>query len=283
MKRVLITGSNGQLGSELKYLSSNFENIEFVFANAKRLDVTSKEGLTLFFEANQFDYCINCAAYTAVDKAEEEKEHAELINATAAKYLAEITKINRVKYIHISTDFVFSGDRNTPYTEIDNPRPINYYGASKLRGEQLAISANKDSVVIRTSWLYSSFGNNFVKTMLRLAESKNELGIVCDQIGTPTYARDLANAILKIIMTDNYQSGVYHYSNEGVASWYDFAQAIFEEKELIIKLKPIRTEQYPTPAQRPPYSVMSKAKINNTFKIKIPHWRESLRIYLAYI
>ena len=283
MKRVLVTGSSGQLGSELKYLSPNFHSIEFVFTDIKELDITSNIALTSYFQDNKFDFCINCAAFTAVDKAEEDKDKADLLNSTAVKYLAEITKKNNVKFIHISTDFVFSGKKNRPYLEDDETNPISYYGTSKLMGEDLALSFNKNSLIIRTSWLYSSFGNNFVKTMLKISESRNKLGVISDQIGSPTYARDLAKVIIEVIDSDKYQSGVYHYSNEGVASWYDFAQAIFIEKGIEIKLIPISTEQYPTHAKRPCYSVMSKSKFKSAFNMEIPYWRESLKMCLSRI
>jgi len=283
MIRILVTGSNGQLGSEFKYLSPDLGTIEFVFTDIEELDITSKEAVTSYFQDNKFNFCINCAAYTAVDKAEEDRASAKLVNETAVVILAEVTKKFDVKFIHISTDFVFSGSKNTPYLELDSPDPINFYGKSKLKGESLALAINRKSVVIRTSWLYSSFGNNFVKTMLKLSETKDELGVIIDQVGTPTYARDLAEVVLKVIQSDKFISGVYHYSNEGVASWYDFAQAIFDENNINIKVNPIPTEQYPTPAKRPVFSVMNKTKIKETFGIEIPHWRKSLSKCLEII
>ena len=277
MKRILVTGGNGQLGSELKDFSTKYDDIEFVFTDIKELDITSKEVLSSYFNANQFDFCVNCAAYTAVDKAENEVDLPKLLNATAVKYLAQNSAKYNVKYIQISTDFVFSGDKNSPYLEEDETNPLNEYGRTKLLGETASLENNANTIVIRTSWLYSIYGNNFVKTMLKLSESRKELSVVNDQIGTPTYAKDLALVILNIIISNNYKAGVYHYSNEGVCSWYDFAKAIFDIKGIDIKTNPIPAQEFPTPAQRPLYSVMSKSKIKKVYDLDIPYWRDSLK------
>ena len=274
---VLVTGANGQLGNELKELSKNCPELDFKFTDVEELDITSLKEVEHFFNINSFHFCVNCAAYTAVDKAEEDKEKAQLINVTSSEYLAKVTANHEIKYIHISTDFVFSGEKNRPYLEDDHTLPVSVYGLTKLSGEKMALDNNEETIIIRTSWLYSSHGNNFVKTMLRLSESKKELSVIFDQIGTPTYAHDLAKAIIDIILSGKFESGMFHYSNEGVASWYDFAKMIFEEKGINIKVNPISTEAFPTPAKRPPYSVMSKEKIKNTYRLEIPYWRDSLR------
>lgn len=273
---ILVTGAKGQLGSELKKLHHLLEKYHFIFADFEELDITNEEVVRDFFRYNKINYCINCAAYTAVDKAEGEADKAELINAKAVRLLAEQCASQSATLIHISTDYVFDGRSYTPYTEVDMANPINIYGKTKLFGEQMALSKNAKTMVIRTSWLYSTFGNNFVKTMLRLAEAKPSLSVVADQIGTPTYAEDLARTILQIINTSSAHFGIYHYSNEGVASWYDFAHAIFQIKKLNINLIPIKTEAYPTPAKRPAYSILDKTKIKETFGLTIPHWGESL-------
>jgi len=275
--KVLVTGSNGQLGNELKNLASINPEIQFEFTDIDELDITSLDEIEECYKENNFHYCVNCAAYTAVDKAEEDKKLATLVNAIAAEYLSKTAASHGVKYIHISTDFVYSGDNNRPYLEEDKTKPLSEYGRTKLLGENLALENNINSIIIRTSWLYSTFGDNFVKTMLRLSESKSELNVIYDQIGTPTYAKDLAEVIIQIIETGKFETGIYHYSNEGVASWYDFAKTIFEEKKINIKVNPISTEVYSTPAKRPPYSVMSKEKIKNRYGLEIPYWRDSLK------
>lgn len=279
---LLITGANGQLGSELRKLHTLFPQHQFIFTDIAELDITDAEAVSSFFEQNKVQCCINAAAYTAVDKAESEADKATLINVEAVKLLASACNKYNALLIHVSTDYVFSGQNYTPYHEANTVAPASVYGKTKAEGEQIAMQENPSTVIIRTSWLYSTFGNNFVKTMLRLAESKPELRVVADQVGTPTYAEDLASAILQIIDFLNFKKdkdifGIYHYSNEGVASWYDFAHAIFEIKNQKVEVKPIKTVEYPTPAMRPAYSILDKYKIKNTFGISIPHWRESLK------
>jgi dTDP-4-dehydrorhamnose reductase len=281
---ILITGANGQLGSELKKLAAFApQTTLFTFTDIDELDITDSTAVKFFFEQNQFDFCINAAAYTAVDKAESEQEKAQLINVEAVRIIAEQCSLHHVVFIHISTDYVFGGKNYLPYKEDDMTSPTSIYGKTKLLGEQVALQENPQTIVIRTSWLYSTFGHNFMKTMLRLSETKLSIGVVADQIGTPTYAEDLAQTILQMIdylkESTNRKDffGIYHYSNEGVASWYDFAYAIFEMKNIKIALSPIRTTEYPTPATRPAYSILDKGKIKNVFGILIPHWRESLK------
>lgn len=274
-KTVLVTGANGQLGSEVKDLSP-FQNLGFIFTDIDELDITCIEDVRAFFSSHKIDYVVNCAAYTAVDKAEEEKELADLVNNTAARNLAVISKEFKAKLIHISTDFVFDGSSSIPYTEKDKTNPVSVYGATKLAGEKVVLKYGKEIIIIRTSWLYSSYGNNFVKTMIRLSKKRDSLGIVSDQIGTPTYARDLAETILHIINSSHFQSGIYHYSNEGATSWYDFAKAIVEMAGIECNIYPIETSQYPTPAKRPSYSLLNKAKIKSAYKIDISDWKNSL-------
>jgi dTDP-4-dehydrorhamnose reductase len=283
-KTILVTGANGQLGSELKVIST-YEAINFIFTDVMELNLVRAEDVNAFFNTNKIDYCINCAAYTAVDKAEKDVNAARAINVEAVQNLAEACTINHTTLFHISTDFVFRGDAHLPINEEQKPDPVSVYGFTKLQGENIALRTNPKTIVLRTSWLYSSFGNNFVKTMIRLGKERSDLGIIVDQIGTPTYAGDLAKAIVEIIrksdeleLEENY--GLYHYSNEGVASWYDFAKAIFEIKSMDVPLKALSTEQYPTPAKRPNYSLMDKSKIKDTFKVEIPYWRDSLKICL---
>jgi len=279
---ILVTGANGQLGSELRYLINQEYSLDnkFFFTDKNKLDITKKEEIEYFIKENDINLIINCAAYTAVDKAEEEKELADLVNHQAVKYLAEISKENDITLIHISTDYVFDGKNYRPYKENDKTNPQGIYGFTKLKGEESFINSGTKGIIIRTSWVYSSFGNNFVKTMLRLKEKK-ELGVVFDQIGTSTYARDLAKVILEIIdknfnKLNAFKAEIFHFSNEGVCSWYDFAKAIFEIKDIDIKINPIETKDYPTPAKRPHYSVLNKSKIKKEFNIEIPYWRESL-------
>ncbi len=277
MTKILVTGANGQLGSELQLLAANHPGLAFTFTDVAELDITNKEDVISFFRQHNFNYCINCAAYTAVDRAEEDRALCDKINVVGSENLAEGCKSVGAALFQISTDFVFDGNASRPLTEENETLPVNYYGLSKLNGELAVQKVFSDYFIIRTSWLYSTFGGNFVKTMLRLAETRKELGVIADQIGTPTYARDLARAIIKVVESGSRQYGVYHYSNEGVASWYDFTSAIFEYKGIQITVNPIRTEQYPTPAKRPHYSVMDKQKIRDTFDLKIPHWRTSLQ------
>lgn len=284
MAKVLITGSNGQLGSEIKKIAATFPELEFAFTDVAELDITNSDKVSAFFEIFRPDFLVNCAAYTAVDKAESDVEIATLLNATAVGILsAESAKV-KAKIIHVSTDYVFNGNGPRPYKEDNKVDPQSVYGRTKLEGEIECLRNNVASMVIRTSWLYSAFGNNFVKTMLRLGSERSELGIVADQIGSPTNAADLAQAILTIISSDvnltkSFIPGIYHYSNEGVASWYDFTKAIFEIAEINCFVKPIASEDFPSPVQRPAYSVMDKSKIKLTFGLQIPHWRDSLKTY----
>ncbi|CDF81227.1 dTDP-4-dehydrorhamnose reductase [Formosa agariphila KMM 3901] len=275
--KILVTGGNGQLAACIKDVSKHNNQLQFIYTDSENLDITSQQHVADFFQNNNIDWCINCAAYTAVDKAETDIDLARKVNNDGAKHLAIACKANNVKLIHVSTDFVFDGKSSSLYSETDIAEPLGIYGLTKLEGEQ-AIQDNLDAYfILRTSWLYSEHANNFMKTMLRLAETRPELSVVADQIGTPTYATDLANVMLKIINDNPTTYGLYHYSNEGVASWYDFADAIFEITETNTKVFPIKTEAYPTPAARPQFSVMDKSKIKETFKIDIPHWRVSLK------
>ncbi len=272
--RILVTGSNGQLGTCIKDLDDNKFDIKY--ASSSDLDITNKQDVKNFFEQQKIDWCINCAAYTAVDNAESDYDKAYEVNVSGVKNLAESCKEYGVKLVHISTDFVFDGNNNIPYKESDKTNPIGAYGETKLKGEKEVIQIFKEYFIIRTSWLYSEHGSNFLKTMLRLSKDKTQLGVVGDQIGTPTYAKDLAKAIFHIIANDISDYGIYHYSNNGVASWYDFAKAIFDISNIDIELNNISTVQFPTPAKRPHFSVLDKTKIETTLKLKTPYWRDSL-------
>jgi dTDP-4-dehydrorhamnose reductase len=282
-KRVLVTGARGQLGSELRVLSAHADSFGFSFIERAKLDLSDREEVEHYFENNTFDAIINCAAYTAVDRAESEPESAAEINHRAVEKLAHIAKAKGISLIHISTDYVFDGSNFKPYTENDPTNPQGVYGQTKCDGEEAMLAINPpNSAIIRTSWLYCEFGNNFVKTMLRLGKERNELGVIFDQIGSPTYARDLAGAILEILPQLKCDgTGLYHYSNEGVCSWYDFAKAIFEESGTACDVKPIETSEYPTPAARPHYSLLNKNKIKTDFGLAIPYWRDSLKACLS--
>lgn len=273
---ILVTGANGQLGSELKKLSSAYSQYTFTFLTKDEFPLNDTERIKDYLKSNQFDFLINCAAYTAVDKAESEKELAWQINATAVSVLAAACRDNNIKFLHISTDYVFDGTAKDPYTVDDLTNPQTVYGASKLEGERLAINENSDAIIIRTSWVYSSYGNNFVKTMLRLFQEKEEISVVNDQIGSPTYAADLAGLIMKMISLGQWYAGIYHFSNEGVISWYDFANAIKKISGSNCKISPISTSAYPTPAKRPAYSVLNKNKIQQLYGIQFRDWKESL-------
>jgi dTDP-4-dehydrorhamnose reductase len=277
--KVLITGSNGQLGLSIKNQTGSFPSFQFIYTDVDELDITSVESLKIFFKKNKVDALINCAGYTAVDKAEAERDKAFLINAQAVKNLASLSNEFGYFLVHISTDYIFDGKKTSPYIESDSPNPLSIYGLSKFEGEKEIISLAKNAIILRTSWLYSEYGNNFVKTIQRLAKDRPELKVVSDQVGTPTYAGDLAEAILKIITHKSDFSGVniYNYSNEGVASWFDFASAIVELDKLDCKVKPITTEEYPLPAKRPFFSVLSKEKIKKEIGLIIPDWKESLK------
>lgn len=277
---VLVTGAYGQLGNELRINSVCSDNLEFRFTDFDSLDITDEGAVMQWFTQNRPVYVINCAAYTAVDKAEEDRENAYRLNSRGPENLARACAVVKAKMIHISTDYVFDGNSSRPYTEMDKPNPSGVYGASKLLGEQLAAAADPSVVIIRTSWLYSSFGNNFVKTMMRLGKERDALNVVCDQVGTPTYAGDLAAAVIHILEsesgTNTWQPGVYHYSNEGVCSWYDFAGEIHREAGISCNLSPIDSKDFPTLAKRPSYSVLNKAKIKSAYQLNIPWWRSSL-------
>jgi len=280
--KVLITGSNGQLGSEIRELAANYSKLDLVFRNSHELDICSFAALQDFIIDHKINVVINCAAYTAVDKAEEDAEIAERVNSIGVSNLVNALEKVKGKLIHISTDYVFDGDHFLPYKETDPVSPIGVYGETKRAGELAVINCDIDSIVIRTSWLYSSYGNNFVKTMLRLGNEKENLRVIFDQVGTPTYARDLAKACLEILCKNTSENiskkgNLYHYSNEGVASWYDFAIAIMELVNINCKVNPIQTKDYPTLAKRPHYSVLNKSKIKTDFKIEIPYWRDSLK------
>ncbi|SFA97171.1 dTDP-4-dehydrorhamnose reductase [Flavobacterium swingsii] len=279
---ILVTGASGQLGQSIQFIASNYADCEFIFASSQDLDITNQDRVNNFFDTNKINFCINAAAYTAVDKAESETEKAEAINVVGPKNLAIACKKNNAKLIHISTDFVFDGASNKPYSETDETNPLNIYGKTKLDGEQAVRDNIDEYFIIRTSWVYSQFGNNFMKTMLRLASERDSLSIVSDQIGSPTNAVDLAKAIMQIVShtersrSANTQYGIYNFSNEGIASWYDFAVEIFKINNVVIDVNPIPTEAFPTPAKRPKYSLLDKSKIKNTFGIEIKTWQESL-------
>ena len=278
---ILVTGSNGQLGSEIKDLAASYKNFNFFFSVLPALDISNRNQLDVFFTENKINTVINCAAYTAVDKAEEDEIIAKKVNSEGVLNLVNaVAKVNG-KLIHISTDYVFDGNSFLPYQESDEVNPIGVYGNTKRSGELAVINANIDGIVIRTSWLYSAYGNNFVKTMLRLGGEREELGVIFDQVGTPTSASDLAKTCLDILSYNeeakiNGKGKLYHFSNEGVASWYDFAVAIMELGKVDCQVKPIQTKDYPTLAKRPPFSVLNKTKIKTDFEIEIPYWRDAL-------
>ncbi|WP_333693496.1 dTDP-4-dehydrorhamnose reductase [Flavobacterium sp.] len=279
---VLVTGAGGQLGQALQFLAPNYPDIHFVFCESSQLDITNLNHIKQQFKQFKPSFCINAAAYTAVDKAESEPEKAHLINVVGPKNLAEVCKEFDTILLHISTDFVFDGTKDSPYTEDDFPNPTGVYGQTKSEGEKAIQETWQKHFIIRTSWVYSQFGNNFMKTMLRLATERDKLAVVNDQIGTPTNAVDLAEVLVKIILFNNQQPttnnyGIYNFSNEGQCSWYDFANKIFEINNIKINLEPIPTTSYPTPAKRPAYSVLDKRKIKDTFGIEVKNWEESLR------
>lgn len=292
---VLVTGANGQLGQSLQFIAPNYPELHFVFCSLADLDISNLENCQVVFSKIKPNYCINAAAYTAVDKAEIEQEKANLINVLGAKNLAVVCKQYSTVLLHVSTDFVFDGNRvvtssevEMPYTENDIPNPTCVYGQTKLDGEKAIQSVFENYYIIRTSWVYSQFGNNFMKTMLRLASERDSISVVNDQIGTPTNAVDLAECLVKIIChtelvevqqptTNNF--GIYNFSNEGQCSWYDLAKKIFEINNITIDLKPISTSSFPTPAKRPKFSVLDKTKIKDVFGIKIKIWEESLKTF----
>jgi dTDP-4-dehydrorhamnose reductase len=278
--RILVTGGNGQLGNELKALAPGFP-FDFTFIDVAELDLLDDQATRRFIADGKYNFIINCAAYTAVDKAEEDKEICRKVNADAVRVLAQSAKQSNSRLIHISTDYIFDGEFNQPVDETATPKPLSVYGATKLEGEKYVLSELKDAYIIRTSWVYSTFGKNFVKTIAGLAKARPELTIVSDQYGTPTYARDLAVAIMTIVTSVNDkkvdQPGIYHYSNEGAITWYDFAMFIKDHYGFDCKIKPIKTFEYKTAAVRPKFSVLDKTKIKKTFGIDIPHWSHSLQ------
>lgn len=286
MKNILVTGANGQLGQSLKQLAGNYPEFNLLFTDYEDLDITDAAALDAYFAGQQIDACINCAAYTAVDKAESDEDKAFLLNFQAVLSLAEVCARYNAQLVHISTDYVFSGKQNVPYSEQDDTDPESIYGASKVRGEAAALGYNPSTIVIRTSWLYSEFAVNFVKRMKELMQERQELTVVFDQTGTPTYAGDLAKAILDILTfrfanPDTEIGGIYHYSNEGVTSWYDFAVTIKELTGATTTITPVTSDKYKTAAKRPAYSVLNKEKIKTTFGIQIPYWKDSLSKLLA--
>lgn len=279
--KVLVTGAYGQLGHEVKAFSAHSDNFDFEYTDFDTLDITNEEAVVQWFEQNRPAFVVNCAAYTAVDKAEEDPENAFRLNSRGPENLARASAAVHARMIHISTDYVFDGTSCRPYHEKDLPNPSGVYGFTKLQGEQLAVAADSSVVIIRTSWLYSSFGNNFVKTMLRLGLERDSLKVVFDQVGTPTYAGDLAAAIVHILNLafndiSNWKPGIYHYSNEGVCSWYDFAAEIHRKAGISCHLTPVESKDFPTLAKRPSYSVLNKEKIKSTYHLQIPWWRSSL-------
>lgn len=272
---IWVTGSRGQLGSEIELLCGHRNT--YVFTNSLLVNLLDKRAVKQFVVENNIDTIVNCTAYTAVDKAETDIHNATLYNVELVKNLVEISKIYGIKLIHISTDFIFSGSQGTHYREDDLPSPLSVYGRTKWEGEQVIIDLLENYIIIRTSWLYSTFGNNFVKTITKLAKEREVLSVVNDQIGTPTYARNLAQCIITIVENHKECNGVFHYSNEGIASWYDFAHTLVSLQNIPCSILPISTNEYPLPAKRPPFSVMNINKIKKTFNITIPHWQESLK------
>jgi dTDP-4-dehydrorhamnose reductase len=282
---ILVTGANSQLGNELKILSGNFPYCQFLFVGKEEINIQDIAVLSKYFAGHSIDYCINCAAYTAVDKAESEKHLAFLNNAEAVATLAKVCNNNKTQLIHISTDYVFDGTATQPYKETDKTNPVSVYGRSKLQGEELAIQNCPSTIIIRTSWLFSSFGTNFVKTMLRLMKEKESINVVNDQLGVPTYAADLALAIMRIIKSTKSHGnpGIYNYTNAGITNWYEFALAIKKFTGSNCIINPITSEQYPTAAKRPAYSVLDTAKIKEVFPVAMPDWEDGLQRCLAML
>ena len=277
MKKILITGGNGQLGSELRVLSKVYTQFEWVFTDYQELDLCDLENLEIALNTINPKIIINCAAHTAVDKAETETELSDVLNHRSVAVLAKWSHANNCRMIHVSTDYVFDGTASTALTETALPNPINVYGVTKLAGEQICLQNNPNAIIIRTSWVYSSFGNNFVKTMSRLMQERDSLNVVNDQIGSPTYAADLARAIMTILIHKNWEAGIYNFSNEGEISWYEFALAIQEIGGFDCAISGIPSSAYPTPAKRPQYSLLDKTKIKTTFGVEVPDYKESLK------
>jgi dTDP-4-dehydrorhamnose reductase len=282
---ILVTGANSQLGNELHVIAPQFPYCQFLFVTKAELDITDFNSIIKYFKGHSVDFCINCAAYTAVDKAETDEDRAYLVNADAVAILAKICSQNNTQLIHISTDYVFDGKATQPYKETDTPNPVSVYGKSKLQGEELVMKHCPSAIIIRTAWLYSSFKNNFVKTMLRLLKEKENINVVNDQIGCPTYAADLAMAIMRIIRSNKSKEnpGIYHYTNAGITNWYAFAVAIKKITGSNCIVDPITTVQYPTAAKRPAYSVLDTTKITATFHVEIPDWENSLEKCLSLL
>jgi len=276
MTTILITGSNGQLGNEMQQAAVRFPNFNYIYTDVAELDICDKGALDAFVKANNVNVIVNCAAYTAVDKAEDDVELCYKINRDAVRNIAEVATENKVKVVHVSTDYVFDGTNYLPYTEDMPVCPATVYGKSKLEGEQALLENCKESVILRTAWLYSSFGNNFVKTMMKLGTERDSLGVIFDQVGTPTYAADLADAIMQLISSETFVPGIYHFSDEGVCSWYDFTKTIHRMANITCDVKPIETKDYPARTPRPHFSVLNKGKIKSTYGISIPHWEVSL-------
>lgn len=275
---ILVTGSDGQLGSELKELAPKFTQHNFTFTDHQELDISNRMAMDLFFSKNKFDTVINCAAFTAVDKCETEKGNADAVNIHAVKVLAQICSKKNMRLIHVSTDYVYDGKGHIPYKETDPTSPESYYGYTKLEGEKAVEECTDNAIIIRTSWLYSTYGHNFIKTILKYAVERDKLTVVFDQVGTPTYAADLAETILKCLNIEELKTGIhlFNYSNEGICSWYDFAMEIIRNKNISCNISPIETKDYPLPAPRPAYSVMNKTKIKEALNIEIPYWKDSL-------
>lgn len=276
MTTILITGSRGQLGNEMQIAAKSFPDFNYIFTDIDELDICDKAALEFFIAENKVNVIVNCAAYTAVDKAEDDVQNCYKINADAVKNIAEVAQANNIKVVHVSTDYVFDGTNYLPYTEDQPVCPTSVYGKSKLAGEQALIDICTNNIIIRTSWLYSSFGNNFVKTMMKLGSERDSLNVIFDQVGTPTNAADLAVTILQILSKKNFVSGIFHFSNEGVCSWYDFTKSIHRIAGINCDVRPIETKDYATRTPRPHYSVLNKAKIKSIYDINIPHWEESL-------
>jgi dTDP-4-dehydrorhamnose reductase len=285
LNHILVTGASGQLGSEIIRIAGQFKADIIFFTDFPEVDITNVVTLRQFIVDHQISVVINCAAYTAVDQAEEESDQAAGVNTLGPEIISLLAAVFGIRFIHISTDYVFDGENCRPYMEDDIPNPSGVYGKTKLEGEKAILAKCPEAIIIRTSWLYSSFGKNFVKTMLRLMDERSEIGVVADQVGTPTYAGDLALAILALINEPDWsgKTGIYHFSNEGVASWFDFAMAIREVAGRTCRINPLTSDQFPTPARRPAYSVLDKAKIKKTFSLEVPYWRDSLRYCLGII
>jgi dTDP-4-dehydrorhamnose reductase len=277
MNTILITGSNGQLGNEMKQAAEHHNTFKYIFTDIKELDICDKVALENYITENNVDIIVNCAAYTAVDKAEDDQELCYKINYDAVRNIGLVAAKHNLKVVHVSTDYVFDGTNHVPYTEEMPVCPSSVYGKSKLDGENALLQECKNAVIIRTSWLYSSFGGNFVKTMIKLGTERDTLNVIFDQVGTPTYAADLADSILNLLWHENFTPGIYHYSNEGVCSWYDFTKAIHRIAGITCDVRPIETKDYPTRTPRPHYSVLNKAKIKSNYNIEIPYWEESLK------